>query len=78
MREGFRPFVRRVGEHLDGYGQPCRCTTSRAIAKPQPKARQKTEPKKLTRVPTWADLEQAEAAGRGIPVFVQSRDWGKS
>jgi hypothetical protein len=68
----FKPFVRRIGEHLNGYAQPCMCTTAHVIAKPQPKVRSEAEPKKVTRVPTWEDHEQADAERRGYSVHRQS------
>jgi hypothetical protein len=73
----FRPFVQRISEHLNGFGEQCMCTVARVIAKPQPEVRPKAEPQKYPRVATWEDLEQAEAERRGYSVFAQSRDWGK-
>jgi len=76
--ESFRPFVWRIGEHLNGWGKPCLCTTRRPEKerKQLPNAPPEA-PKKLTRVMTWADAEMLEAEKRGVPVYLQSRDWGK-
>jgi hypothetical protein len=71
----FTAFVRRIGEHLDGHGEPCTCTAAMVIAKPQPKPEAK--PKKCTRVATWEDLEQQEAERRGYSVFRQSINGGR-
>jgi hypothetical protein len=72
----FRPFVQRIGEHLNGFGERCMCTTARVITKPQPEVRSKVEPKKYPRVATWEDHEAAEAERRGYSVFRQSIDEG--
>jgi hypothetical protein len=77
-RTTFRPFVQRISEHLNGFGEQCMCTTARVIAKPQPEVRSKAEPpEKYPRVATWEDREQAEAERRGFKVWIQSQDWGK-
>jgi hypothetical protein len=74
----FRPFVQRIGEHLNGFGEQCMCTTARVtIAKPQPKVRSKAEAQKYPRVATWEDFESNEAERRGYSVFRQSIDGGR-
>ena len=76
-RDTFRPFVQRIGEHLNGFGERCMCTTARVITKPQREVRSKAEPQKYPRVATWEDLEQTEAERRGYSVFRQSIDEGR-
>jgi hypothetical protein len=61
--------------HLNGYGKPCCCTTERDCKQAEPAPI--IEPKKVLRVPTWADAETREAERRGLPVWMRSRDWGK-
>jgi hypothetical protein len=73
----FRPFVQRIGEHLNGFGEQCMCTTARVITRPRPEVRPKAEPRKYHRVETWEDHEAAEAARRGYSVFRQSINEGK-
>src|SRR5215813_7017796 len=68
----------RIGEHLNGWGKPCLCTTRRPEKerKQLPNAPPEA-PKKLIRFMTWAAAEMLEAEKRGVPVYLQSRDWGK-
>jgi hypothetical protein len=73
----FRPFVQKIGEHLNGFGERCMCTVARVIARPLPEVRPKAEPKKYARVATWEDLESNEAERRGYSVFRQSIDGGR-
>jgi hypothetical protein len=80
MRESgeFVPFVRYLGEHLNGYGHVCTCVQDRIAREQQPFQNPAVVPlKKLIRVRTWADDERAEAERRGVRVYLQSRDWGK-
>jgi hypothetical protein len=73
----FRPFVQKIGAHLNGFGEQCMCTTARVITRPQPEVQPKAEPQKYPRVATWEDLEQTEAERRGYSVFRQSIDEGR-
>jgi hypothetical protein len=74
----FRPFVLELGEHLDGWGNVCRCRRGLPAEKPQnPCPIIKTEPPvpsvpQRRRVPTWADHELDLARRRGVEVWIHS------
>ncbi len=77
----FKPFVRQLGEHLDGWGNVCRCQRTPSVPadtqSPNIKTAPVVSPAKPTRVPTWADHEMQEAERKGHQIYIQSRDWGK-
>jgi hypothetical protein len=80
MTQSFKPFVWHLGDHLNGHGQRCSCKRENKSEPSFPAVQAEAEPKKLSRVnriPTWADAERLEAEKRGVPVYLQSRDWGK-
>ena len=78
VSELFVPLVLQLGEHLDGYGNVCRCSRERKPAekplRPAPVVASPAIEKKLNRfrVPTWADAEIAEAERRGREVWIHS------
>src|SRR5216684_1254728 len=67
--EDFKPFVRQLGEHLDGWGNVCRCQRGPSVPadtqSPNIKTAPAVSPAKPTRVPTWADHEMQQAERKG-------------
>ena len=65
----FTPFVRRVGEHLSAYGEPCFCTTenNKAVPKVMPVAAAKKVAGRLrgsSLLNNFGFLEQERAAAQ--------------
>jgi hypothetical protein len=67
----FAPFVHRQDEHLNAFGEVCRCTTekSRVVSNVAPGA----VPKKKIHVPTWDERERLEARRNGFQTWVHSQ-----
>jgi len=70
----FRPWVKRLGEHLRADGTVCTCVRGETDYQ-QPK--QPPTWQEIKRIPTWADHELADAQKRGVNTYIASRDWGK-
>jgi len=68
-----------MSEHLDGYGQVCRCVRMKREENPltpEPVVASPATEKKLNRfrVPTWFDGEVEEAKRRGREVWIHSEE----